>query len=65
VPTPAWAAILFVLIGLALLLTSLVVFALHGAGGCPCGMALFAWLAIVGGAAVWHGARELVRTGKV
>ena len=66
-PTPAWAAILFVVAGVAMLLGGIV-----GLGALvssdspnPIGMATTACFAAVGAVAAIHGVRALLRPGKV
>jgi hypothetical protein len=66
-PTPAWAALVFILFGLAMAAGGLVMVGLllGAEAPKPIGLAVFSCIAVVGGVAVWHGVRALLRPGKI
>jgi len=66
-PTPVWAGLIFVIIGLAMLVGGLISLALllrHPIPN-PIGMAINSCVAAVGVLAMWHGSRAVFRPGKV
>lgn len=65
-PTPTWAALVFVVAGLGLLIGGIAVVGIivSAAPPNPCGMAFFACIATVGAVALWHGARSLMKRGR-
>ena len=66
VPTPWWAAIIFVIAGIPMFFGGLAAFGLIllSKNVAPMGLALFACLAAVGAMAVWHGARSIIHYGE-
>ena len=67
VPTPRWAAGVFVLAGLPMLVIGAGAFILlmNAPDFNPCGLAFFGSLAVMGGVATRHGLRALLRPGRV
>ena len=62
-PTPAWAAVAFIVVGLVI--AGCCVFAIGGAAGSPGGLLSVGFLGIVGVFAVRHGLLALMRPGRV
>ena len=67
VPTPRWAAAVFLLAGLPMLAVGGGAFVILASAAAPnpCGMASFGCVAAVGGAATRHGLRAFLRPGRV
>jgi hypothetical protein len=66
-PTPWWAAVVFLAVGLGMLGGGAAAFLLllsHPAPN-PIGLALTACLAVVGGGVIWHGVRAMLWPGQV
>jgi uncharacterized protein (DUF983 family) len=66
-PTPLWAAFIFIVVGVGTLVGGLafVELLVSRESPNPLGLAFWACIATVGGAALWHGVRALLKRGRV